>query len=352
MIDVLELKQVSIRLNGHPIVNEVSLRLAEGTIGCLLGASGCGKTTLLRGIAGFEAISGGSIHIDGQPVSAVDLHRAPEQRKVGLVFQDYALFPHLNVAGNIGFGLQALARGQRERRIDEVARLLKITDLLDAWPHRLSGGQQQRVAIARAIAPRPRILLLDEPFSAMDVGLREQIAREMRHVLRQDGITAVLVSHNQHEAFAMADQIGIMQTGSLLQWDTPFQVYHQPVNAYVAGFVGEGVLLNGSVRADGSIETELGPIENHDASYVAGSRVAVLIRPDDVIQTDDSPMQAVLIEKAFRGASWLYTLGLDSGVRVLSLVSAHHDHQPGEKIGLRLELKHRVVFPSAVDHPR
>jgi iron(III) transport system ATP-binding protein len=352
MIDVLELKQVSIRLNGQLIVNEVSLRLAEGTIGCLLGASGCGKTTLLRGIAGFEAVSGGSIHIDGQPVSAIDLHKAAEQRKVGLVFQDYALFPHLSVAGNIGFGLQALARGHRETRIDEVARLLKITDLLDAWPHRLSGGQQQRVAIARAIAPRPRILLLDEPFSAMDVGLREQIAREMRHVLRQDGITAVLVSHNQHEAFAMADQIGIMQTGNLLQWDTPFRVYHQPVDPYVASFVGEGVLLNGSVRADGSIETELGQIDNIDSRYVAGSRVVVLIRPDDIVHTEDSSLQAVLIEKSFRGASWLYTLGLESGARVLSLVPAHHEHQPGEKIGLRLDLEHHVVFPSTVDNQR
>jgi len=348
MNNALELDQVSISIDGRQIIREVTLKLSEGEIGCLLGASGCGKTTLLRGIAGFEHISSGTIRIGGHTVSEPAAHVPPERRQVGMVFQDYALFPHLSISANIRFGLQHLSRGDRDRRVDEVASMLKITELLSEFPHRLSGGQQQRVALARAIAPRPRILLMDEPFSGMDIGLREQIAREIRQVLKQDGITAILVSHNQHEAFAMADHVGVMQTGRLLQWDTSFRLYHFPADPHVADFVGEGVFLPGKVIDKNLISIELGNIEIvRPLNLSPGMSVSVLIRPDDIVHDHDSNSQAVVLDKAFRGAEYLYTLGLESGASVLSLVPSHHNHAVGEKIGIRFKLEHLVVFPLA-----
>lgn len=204
----------------------------------------------------------------------------------------------------------------------------------------------QRVAIARAMAPKPRILLLDEPFASLDVELREDIAREIRTILKMDGITTILVSHNQFEAFAMADEIGVMRAGQLLQWSTAFALYHEPATAYVADFVGEGVFLPGTVIDDLAVSTELGVLHtDQPLGYEAGALVSVLIRPDDVIHDDDSPSTARVLDKAFRGAEFLYTLALDSGAKILSLVPSHHAHGKGSHIGIRVEMDHLVVFP-------
>jgi iron(III) transport system ATP-binding protein len=346
MTNALELKHVSVDLEKTPIVRQISLTLRSGDIGCLLGPSGCGKTTLLRAIAGFEPVSGGEILIAGESVSGAGLHLPVEKRHVGMVFQDYALFPHMNVRDNIAFGLRALKGAARRQRVDELAAMLRITELLDAWPHRLSGGQQQRVAIARAMAPKPRILLLDEPFASLDVELREQIAREIRLVLKSDGITTILVSHNQYEAFAMADEIGVMSAGTLQQWSPAFELYHEPANVYVADFVGEGVFLPGTVVDDLHVQTELGLLHtDQPLGFAAGEGVSVLIRPDDVIHDDDSPATAKVIDKAFRGSQFLYTLELESGARVLSLVPSHHAHGKNTQIGIKVEMDHLVAFP-------
>ncbi|MDP3517491.1 MAG: ABC transporter ATP-binding protein [Pseudohongiella sp.] len=346
MTNALELRHVSVDLEKTPIVRQISLTLRSGDIGCLLGPSGCGKTTLLRAIAGFEPVSGGEILIAGESVSGAGLHLPVEKRHVGMVFQDYALFPHMNVRDNIAFGLRTLKGAARRQRVDELAAMLRITELLDAWPHRLSGGQQQRVAIARAMAPKPRILLLDEPFASLDVELREQIAREIRLVLKSDGITTILVSHNQYEAFAMADEIGVMSAGTLQQWSPAFELYHEPANAYVADFVGEGVFLPGTVVDDLHVQTELGLLHTDRAlGFEPGEGVSVLIRPDDVIHDDDSPATAKVIDKAFRGSQFLYTLELESGARVLSLVPSHHAHGKNTQIGIRVEMDHLVAFP-------
>lgn len=342
---VLELKSVSVALEGTVIVRDINLQLQQGMIGCLLGPSGCGKTTLLRAIAGFEKALHGEISIAGHVVSNQHMCLPVEKRQVGMVFQDYALFPHLTVAENIAFGLSAMGKAARQKRVRELTAMLKIGDLLNAYPHRLSGGQQQRVAVARAMAPRPRILLLDEPFASLDVELREQIAREIRLVLKHDGITAILVSHNQYEAFAMADEIGVMKAGKLLQWSTPFELYHQPACAYVADFVGEGVFLNGRVIDSSHVETALGVLGGDAVhGYPDGSSVSVLIRPDDVIHDDASPTTARVIDKAFRGAEYLYTLALTDGSLVQSLVPSHHTHAQGEMIGIRIEMDHLVAF--------
>jgi iron(III) transport system ATP-binding protein len=346
MTHALELNKVSVSLENTPIVQHIGLRLAEGDIGCLLGPSGCGKTTLLRAIAGFESVTHGEIRIAGQLVSRPGYQLPVEKRQVGMVFQDYALFPHLTVRENIAFGLSALRAPERQRRSQQLSEMLRIGELLDAYPHRLSGGQMQRVAIARAMAPKPRILLLDEPFASLDVELRESIAREIRTILKQEGITTILVSHNQFEAFAMADEIGVMRAGQLLQWSSAFALYHEPTTAYVADFVGEGVFLPGTVIDDVSVSTELGVLHTDQAlGYKAGALVSVLIRPDDVIHDDDSPSTARVLDKAFRGAEFLYTLALDSGAKILSLVPSHHAHGKGMHIGIRLEMDHLVVFP-------
>jgi iron(III) transport system ATP-binding protein len=346
MTNALELRHVSVELERTPIVRQISLTLKAGDIGCLLGASGCGKTTLLRAIAGFEPVSAGEIFIAGECISQSGWQLPVEKRQVGMVFQDYALFPHMNVRDNIAFGLRALASTARRQRVDELAAMLRITELLEAWPHRLSGGQQQRVAIARAMAPKPRILLLDEPFASLDVELREQIAREIRLVLKNDGITTILVSHNQYEAFAMADEIGVMNAGTLQQWSPAFELYHEPSNAYVADFVGEGVFLPGTVIDELHVQTELGLLHtDQPLAFAVGECVSVLIRPDDVIHDDHSPATAKVIDKAFRGSQFLYTLELESGAHVLSLVPSHHAHGKNTQIGIKVEMDHLVAFP-------
>lgn len=345
MNPVLELNNVAVALEGTVIVRDISLQLSEGMIGCLLGPSGCGKTTLLRAIAGFEKALEGEIRIAGAAVSNQALCLPVEKRQVGMVFQDYALFPHLSVAENIAFGLSGKSNSEKTERVQELALMLKISEYLHTYPHRLSGGQQQRVAVARAMAPKPRILLLDEPFASLDVELREELAREIRYVLKKDGITAILVSHNQYEAFAMADEIGVMRAGELMQWSSPFELYHKPSCPYVADFVGEGVFLNGTVSDAYSVQTALGVLsEAEPHGYELGDTVMVLIRPDDVIHDDNSTTTAKVIDKAFRGSQYLYTLELADGTHVLSLVPSHHRHAQGEMIGIHIEMDHLVAF--------
>lgn len=342
---VLTLNGVSHAYQQNPTFSQISFALAKGQIGCLLGPSGCGKTTALRCIAGFENVSGGGIHLNGKLVSAADFHLSAEKRQIGMVFQDYALFPHLSVAKNVAFGLHGMDRKSRQKRVDELLEVVGLLPHKNAYPHELSGGQQQRVALARALAPKPELLLLDEPFSNLDVALRERLGLEVREILKQQNATAILVTHDQHEAFAIADEIGVMHQGQIQQWDSAYKIYHEPANRFVADFVGEGVFLPGKVLAHDSIEIELGVIGgNMPRDCCLGCTVDVLVRPDDVVHDDHSPVQARVIAKAFRGADFLYTLELASGRCLLSLVPSHHNHAIGEKIGIKLEIDHVIAF--------
>ncbi|CRI67661.1 Spermidine/putrescine import ATP-binding protein PotA [Thiocapsa sp. KS1] len=347
----LEVRDVSVAYGDTTVVRDVSFVLAKGVIGCLLGPSGCGKTTLLRAIAGFEPVSRGEILLHRRCVSAPGDTLPPERRRVGMVFQDFALFPHLTVARNVGFGLRALGRVERARRVNELLDLVGLRDAASRYPHELSGGMQQRVALARAMAPRPEILLLDEPFSSMDAELREQLAREVRDLLRREGVTAILVTHDQLEAFAMADQIGVIANGRIRQWGTGFGLYHEPADRFVADFIGQGVLLPAVVVDETRVKTELGRVAGSKPHGLApGSTAEVLIRPDDMLYDETSPRRAVVVERAFRGAEYLYQLRLASGTEVLCLVPSHHQHSVGDEIGIRLEADHLVVFPcSAAD---
>jgi iron(III) transport system ATP-binding protein len=351
---LLEVRALTHFYGEHRVCNALSFTLAAGEIACLLGPSGCGKTTLLRCVAGFEPLTGGEIALDGQIVSRPGFRLPPEQRRIGMVFQDYALFPHHSVAGNVGFGLGGLAPGARDLRVAELLRAVGLADFAAKYPHELSGGQQQRVARARALAPAPRLLLLDEPFSNLDIDLRERLAGEVRTLLKAQGTTAVMVTHDQHEAFAFADRIGVMHRGRIEQWDTPYNLYHRPASRFVADFVGQGRLVPGRLTGGGQIELELGVLAG-EVTYAGGARgagpalVDVLLRPDDVVHDDTSPLRAQVQSKAFRGAEILYGLRLPSGSEVLSLAPSHHDHPLGQAIGVRLAADHIVVFPRGED---
>lgn len=351
---MLALDHVAQSYGAKQVLSDVSFVLAPGQIGCLLGPSGCGKTTALRLVAGFEQLTAGKIRIGSEVVSYPGYSQSPEQRRVGLVFQDYALFPHLNVERNVAFGLDALPASDRRRRVQEMLELVGLGNEAEAYPHQLSGGQQQRVALARAMAPRPRLLLLDEPFSNLDVTLREKLSLEIRDILKHEAITALLVTHDQSEAFAMADMVGVMNHGVIQQWDNPYNLYHQPINRFVADFIGQGVLLPGEVISSSQLEIVLGVLEGSvdgDCSEEGGCtqcelgcQVDVLIRPDDIIHDDDSPVTAEVERKTFRGGHFLYTLKLSGGQHVLAQVDSHHNHAIGEKIGIRLGIDHVIAF--------
>jgi iron(III) transport system ATP-binding protein len=262
-----------------------------------------------------------------------------------MIFQDFALFPHLSVADNIRFGLKSWPAREQQERVQELLAMTGMPAYGQAYPHQLSGGQQQRVALARAMAPRPGLLLMDEPFSSMDVDLREQLAREVRNILKQENITAILVTHDQHEAFALADEICVLNEGIIEQQDSGYNLYHQPVNRFVADFIGQGVIIPATVESRHSVRTELGSIEGTLPPHSqTGALVDVLIRPDDVIHDDDASDTAIVVEKSFRGADFLYFLRMDSGIEVMCLAPSHHNHKINERIGIRLDVDHLVIF--------
>ncbi|MDQ7989072.1 MAG: ABC transporter ATP-binding protein [Candidatus Dactylopiibacterium sp.] len=343
---VLLTRDLRLAYGAHEVVHGLGFALAPGSIACLLGPSGCGKTTVLRAIAGFERVRGGEIHFDARLIASPARHLPPEARGIGMVFQDYALFPHLDVTANVAFGLGGMPRAEREARVTRMLALVGLTAQGGKYPHELSGGQQQRVALARALAPRPALVLLDEPFSNLDSDMRERLSLEVRDILKAAGTTAMLVTHDQHEAFAMADEIGVMHEGRLQQWGSAAELYHRPVNRFVADFVGQGALLPGTVLAGGGVETELGRAAAVlPAGLAERQAVDVLLRPDDLVPDASAAVQAVVARRAFRGAHILYTLRLPSGAEVLTALASHHDHAIGARLGVRLATGCVVGFP-------
>ena len=265
-----------------------------------------------------------------------------------MVFQDYALFPHLSIGDNVAFGLRGWTGSARSQRVSEMLDLVGLRGVARRFPHELSGGQQQRVALGRALAPRPSLVLMDEPFSNLDVELRERLSTEVRDILKSSGTGAVLVTHDQHEAFAMADVIGVIHEGRIVQWDGPYKLYHEPRSRFAADFVGAGAFVRGQVQDMGGqrrIAIALGELDGSGYRRGAhGQAVDVLLRPDDVVHDDQAPTTAAVVRKLFRGAEFLYTLRLDSSEEVLAMVPSHHNHAIGERIGVRLEVDHVVAF--------
>ena len=347
-LELLQVKDVFLQFGSQEIIKGVSFILEPGEIGCLLGPSGCGKTTLLRTIAGFEKIQQGEIILDDRTISSDSICVVPEQRGIGMVFQDYALFPHLSASENIGFGIPKKNRKDRKRSIDKMLELVGLADSAGAFPHELSGGQQQRVALARAIAPEPKLLLLDEPFSNLDVTLRDKLTIEVRDILKAAGITALMVTHNQVEAFSVADSVGVIFDGLIKQWDSAYNVYHRPSTLEVATFVGDGVIIRGTVISNRQVSCGLGElIGDLSLPCESGCQVDLLVRPEDVLHNDDSKVKARILHKSFRGPNILYKLELPSQESCLALVSSHHDHKIGEFIGIVPEVENLVVFPTA-----
>jgi len=341
----LEVEELFCGYAAQAVVRGLSMAVEDGALVCLLGPSGCGKTTVLRAIAGFEPVSKGEVRIAGAIVSRSGYTLAPERRRLGMVFQDYALFPHLSVTDNIRFGMRGRSRVEQAALTDELLELLGLAGLGSRFPHELSGGQQQRVALARALASDPAMVLLDEPFSSLDVDLRERLSAEVRDILKARGTTGILVTHDQHEAFALGDRIGVMRDGRLLQWDTAYNLYHQPADRFVADFIGQGVFLRGMAVASDAVETELGVVRGRVARrFVPGDRVDVLLRPDDVVPAADGPVSATVERRAFKGAEIMYALRLPSGTKVLAMFPSHRDHLVGDTVTVRVVADHLVTF--------
>ncbi|MBF0263739.1 MAG: ABC transporter ATP-binding protein [Gammaproteobacteria bacterium] len=382
----LSVNGVSMAYADLKILDNLSMKLKKGEIGCLLGSSGCGKTTLLRSIAGFEKPQQGTISLNDQTLISDGQFIPPEKRGIGLVFQDFALFPHLTIEANISFGLSSLNRSERKQRVNEMLQLIGLEETRQRYPHQLSGGQQQRIALARALAPKPQLLLLDEPFSSLDVELREQLAIDIRNILKQLHISAIMVTHDQNEAFMVADKIGLMRNGQIVQWSTPYDLYHKPQNDYVAGFVGKGSIIPGIIIDDGTVETVLGTLKGHfdmppyckteacheymdnidsydkhigegirtiesaidfsipEPCKKKGCEVSLLIRPDDVIHDDDSSLALEITSKVFKGDEFLYQLKIDDEHHLLCNVPSHHNHALNSKLGIKMDVEHIILL--------
>lgn len=346
---VLELRHVSCAYDiGRPAVSGISFAAREGEILCLLGPSGCGKTTILRAIAGFEPVRSGQLFLSGQLVSSPDVMTPTEERRVGMVFQEYALFPHLRVQDNIAFGLRHLTRRDRKARVQDMLKLVGLEGFDRRYPHELSGGQQQRVALARALVQHPVVLLLDEPFSNLDPDMASRMRQELHDLLRRTKTTTVLVTHDHDEAFAMADRIAVLNQGSMEQFDTPEMIYHMPATPFVADFVGQADFIPGTV-SDGMVHTELGEFPN-TLECGDGTEVVVMIRPDDIHLVPTKGATSRVLSRQFHGSENLYAVSLPSGQIVHSSQGSTSVYQEGTAVELRVLASHTVLFqlPKAI----
>lgn len=325
----VHIRDVTKAFGGQQVLRGADVALPGGGILALLGSSGCGKTTLLRLIAGFERIDGGTIAINDQVVAGPGRHLPPERRRIGYVPQEGALFPHLSVAGNVGYGLPRGERGGQ--RVAEVLAMTGLGALADRHPHALSGGQQQRAALARALAPRPDVVLLDEPFNALDLDLRRSLCEEVTAMLRRDGATAILVTHDPEEAFASADRVAVMQEGLIAQCADPATVYLDPASIAVARMTGETLFLDGRME-DGFVVTELGPLPvRKDAPE---GFVTAFLRPEQVAIVETGAGRPALVEEcSFRGSTTIVTVGV-GGTTIRIPHAGHFGAGRGETIGL------------------
>jgi iron(III) transport system ATP-binding protein len=328
-----------------PAVDHLGLELEKGEILALLGPSGCGKTTTLRLIAGFERPDAGVVEIDGRVMANGHACVPPEQRGVGVVFQEYTLFPHLTVEENILFGLRKLSAQGRTQRLREMLETVGLTSFAQRYPHELSGGQQQRVALARALAPRPTVLLLDEPFSNLDADLRTQMLHEVYTILRELGTTAVFVTHDHEEAFMVADRVGVLNHGRLEQLGRPEEIYHLPLTPFVARFVGKANFIPGRVVGP-TIDTAIGLFPNA-SDFPEGATVEVMIRPDQLDVRPDPTGNAIVISRRFRGADTVVVVQVSSGLLLHSHQSSALLLQARERVRVAAQPTHVVAFLAA-----
>jgi iron(III) transport system ATP-binding protein len=340
----LNLQSVKIVLDSKVILDDVNLKIDTGEIVSLMGSSASGKTSLIRSIAGFHNISSGLIQIDDQIVDDSIRRSDVAMRNVGVIFQDLALFPHLTVRENICFGLNNIDSTQQQNRAKKLEDLLSIENITNRYPNQISGGQQQRVAIARAIAPKPNLLLLDEPFSALDYELKDNLMNDIKRLIKSENITAILITHSAEEAFKMSDKIAFISNNTITQFANPYDIYHRPVSKEIANFFGISSYIKAKITDSSHINCILGDFVGMVDQYNKDDKVDLLIRPDDIIHDDDSLFSAKVTEKTFRGSDFLYELELKDGQKIFCFAPSHHNHQVNEVIGIKLDLDHLVIF--------
>ena len=347
--EVLALDGVSKTYGPETAVDELSLSVRDGELLTLLGPSGCGKTTTLRMIAGLERPTTGTVSIRSEVVADETTFRKPEERNVGIVFQSYALFPHLNVEENIAFGLAEADERETDQRVSELLELVSLERHRQKMPNQLSGGQQQRVALARSLAPEPEVLLLDEPFSNLDVRLRVEMREEVREILKRAGVTAISVTHDQEEALSISDRVAIMNDGTVEQIGDPAAVFENPESRFVASFLGQASFLSGRVTDD-TIETGIGTFEtnrlNGPVEAYNGATVDVLVRPDDLraIPTAESTAEGYVTQRQYNGPSFVYRVKLHSGDVVHCLHNHSESFKPGEPVEIDLTADHPLAW--------
>ena len=340
----LSLDRVSHAYGPVRAVADLSLDVAPGEVVCLLGPSGCGKSTVLRLAAGLEEVQAGSVAINGQPVGAPNIHVPPESRNVGLVFQDFALFPHLTICNNVGFGLRSTDQGERRDRILAALGDVGLAHAEQSFPHMLSGGEQQRVALARALAPKPKLVLLDEPFSGLDTRLREQVRDVTVEALRKARTATLMVTHDAEEAMFMADRIAVMREGRIVQQGSPIDLYRRPASLFVAAFFGEVNRLSGQAD-DGRVATRLGVVPTGLSS---GQRVHVAVRPEAlrVDMAGGAGVPARVVSAHPLGRSTRLVLVLDDGQRLRARIWGLHQPAPDTTVTITLDPAQAFVFPA------
>ncbi|GAB7017820.1 ABC transporter ATP-binding protein [Halostagnicola bangensis] len=349
---VLELDGIAKQYASEEVITDLSLSVRDGEILTLLGPSGCGKTTTLRLIAGLEKPNDGAVRLNGEPVAGNGQFVPPEHRGVGVVFQEFALFPHMTARENIAFGLQEWAEEERDARVASLLELVGLESHGDHQPEELSGGQQQRIALARSLAPEPEMLLLDEPFSNLDVDLRVEMREEVRQIIKEAGVTAVSVTHDQEEALSISDRVAVMNDGDIEQVDTPEQIFQQPESRFVAGFLGHASFLSGEVHGD-HVDTAVGRVLRDNVHGLAtqydGTGIDLLVRPDDVTAYPAAEPEAngTVVYRRYLGPTVLYRIELDSG-ETIECMHNHSDHiDLDERVAVRVTAEHELAwFPA------
>ena len=354
----LEIKHLKRSYGGRAVVDDVSLQIMPGQVTCLLGPSGCGKSTTLRMIAGVEMQDSGTIHVDGKLICDTVFRIPPERREIGLMFQDFALFPHLSVAGNVGFGLKTGTKAERRARVEELLERVDLLRFIDGYPHQLSGGEQQRVALARALAPRPKIMLMDEPFSGLDNRLRDDIRDETLGILKEEGTAVLLVTHEPEEAMRMADEIALMRNGKIVQQGAPYNVYTRPIDRAAVSFFSDANVL----RAEVSGALAQTPFGRFLAPGVPdGTQVDIVFRPQHVridfdragkgplpTATDGTAARAVVSRARFMGNESLVEFVMDhDGSSLRATVPNVFLPQPGAVMWLTIRRDRCFVFPAS-----
>ncbi|WP_261815903.1 ABC transporter ATP-binding protein [Vibrio gallicus] len=340
MSRTLTIKNLTCKYDVQVVLENLSLTVQQGEIVCLLGASGCGKTTLLKAISGLLPLTQGHLELNGHIIDDGKRWLAPEQRNIGMIFQDYALFPHLTVAQNICFGIRDLSKEIQAERVQDMLEMVHLQKLGDRYPHQLSGGQQQRVAIARSLAYNPDLLLLDEPFSNIDTQVRHKLISQIRGIFKKAGVTAIFVTHSREEAFAFADKMAVMNKGVIEQFGSASDLYHNPSSRFVADFLGGGSYLPAIALGEGKYQTSLG-IVHATANQQVEDKAHILLRPQHLLLSKNEQGATRVLEQQFMGDHFRYVVEID-GCRMLS--SSAEQLEVGSYVDVRLATTSLLAF--------